>query len=79
MNAIYNASLSGMSLRGATLYVYGCPICNECAKGIIQVGIKKVVAMRPQIYNSEWDKSLKAAEALFREAEVMYLIDVEDE
>jgi dCMP deaminase len=79
MNAIYNASLTGVSLKDSTLYVYGLPICNECAKGIIQVGIKKVVAMRPQIYNSEWDKSNKNAEALFREAEVMYLIDVEDE
>ena len=79
MNAIYNASLSGVSLKDSTLYVYGLPICNECAKGIIQVGIKKVVATRPQIYNSEWDKSNKNAEALLREAEVMYLIDVEEE
>jgi dCMP deaminase len=77
MNAIYNACLNGVSLKDSTLYVYGLPICNECAKGIIQVGIKKVVAMRPQIYNSQWDKSIKDAEALFREAEVMYLIDVE--
>jgi dCMP deaminase len=79
MNAIYNASLSGVSLKDSTLYVYGLPICNECAKGIIQVGIKKVVAMRPQIYNSQWDKSNKNAEALLREADVMYLIDVEEE
>jgi hypothetical protein len=35
--------------------------------------------MRPQIYNSQWDKSNKNAEALFREADVMYLIDVEEE
>ncbi len=79
MNAIYNASLNGVSLKDSTLYVYGLPICSECAKGIIQVGIKKVVATRPKIYNSDWDKSVKAAEALFREAEVMYLIDVEEE
>jgi len=79
MNAIYNASLNGVSLKDSTLYVYGLPICSECAKGIIQVGIKKVIATRPKIYNSEWDKSTKAAEALFREAEVMYLIDVEEE
>ena len=77
MNAIYNASLSGMSLKGATLYVYGLPICNECAKGIIQVGIKKVVACRPKKYNSDWDKSNKLAENIFKEAEVMYLIDIE--
>jgi dCMP deaminase len=79
MNAIYNASLTGVSLKDATLYVYGLPICNECAKGIIQVGIKKVIATRPKIYNSEWDKSNKLAEAIFAEAEVMYLIDVEDD
>jgi dCMP deaminase len=35
MNAIYNATYSGTSLDGATLYVYGLPICSECAKGII--------------------------------------------
>ena len=79
MNAIYNASLTGVSLKGSTLYVYGLPICNECAKGIIQVGIRKVIATRPKEYNSEWDKSNKLAEKLFSEAEVMYLIDVEDE
>tara|TARA_B110001454_G_scaffold103797_1_gene97731 strand:+ start:84 stop:554 length:471 start_codon:yes stop_codon:yes gene_type:complete len=79
MNAIYNASLNGISLKGGIMYVYGLPICNECAKGIIQVGIKKVVAMRPEKYNSDWDKSNKNAEALFSEAEVMYLIDIEEE
>ena len=79
MNAIYNASLTGVSLRDSTLYVYGLPICNECAKGIIQCGIKKVVATRPTEYNGAWDKSIKGAEALFKEAEVIYLIDVEEE
>ena len=77
MNAIYNAGLNGISLDGSTLYVYGLPVCNECAKGIIQVGIKKVVAVRPKDYNTDWDDSIKDAKALFKEAEVMYLIDVE--
>jgi len=82
MNAIYNASLTGVSLRDSTLYVYGCPVCNECAKGIIQVGIKKVVAVRPKdmpVVLKRWDESIKVAGALFREAEVMYLTEVEDE
>ena len=79
MNAIYNASLNGVSLKDSTLYVYGLPICNECAKGIIQVGIKKVVAMRPKKYNIAWEESINNARNLFSEAEVMYLIDVEDE
>ena len=78
MNAIYNASLNGVSLKGSTLYVYGLPICNECAKGIIQVGIQKVVAMRPEKYNIAWEESINNARALFSEADVMYLIDVEE-
>ena len=79
MNAIYNASLNGVSLKDSTLYVYGLPICNECAKGIIQVGIKKVVAMRPKKYNIAWEESINNARNLFSEVDIMYLIDIEDE
>ena len=43
MNCIYHATLNGISLRDNTLYIYGLPACNECAKGIIQVGITRVV------------------------------------
>ena len=38
---------------------------------------KKVVAVRPKDYNTDWDDSIKDAQALFKEAEVMYLINVE--
>ena len=40
LNAILNAS--GRDLRGARIYVALFP-CNECAKAIIQSGIKEVV------------------------------------
>ena len=40
LNAILNAS--GKDLRGSRLYVALFP-CNECAKAIIQAGIKEVV------------------------------------
>ena len=40
LNAILNAN--GRDLRGATVYVALFP-CNECAKAIIQSGIKEVV------------------------------------
>lgn len=40
LNAILNSPIS--SLKGATLYVALFP-CNECAKAIIQTGIRKVV------------------------------------
>lgn len=34
------------STKGATLYTTLCP-CNECTKGIIQRGIKRVVTTKP--------------------------------
>ena len=54
MNCIYNACNSGVSLNGATLYVTGLPVCSECAKGIIQVGIKKVVMEYPKDIPLVW-------------------------
>lgn len=61
MNVIYNATFAGVSLDGATLYVYGLPVCSECAKGIIQVGIKRVVIYTdsdvPEIWNEMYNLS----------------------
>ena len=30
------------ALKGCALFVHNLPVCNECAKAIIQSGIKKV-------------------------------------
>ena len=71
MNAIFNATYSGVSLDGATLYVYGLPICSECAKGIIQVGIKKVVIQMETIsLRPQWEESWLLSASMFREAGV---------
>jgi dCMP deaminase len=69
MNAIYNATYNGTSLDGATLYVYGLPICSECAKGVIQVGIKRVV-MPNQKVDGKWLGSWMQSESFFDEAGV---------
>ena len=71
MNVIYNATYNGVSLDGATLYVHGLPCCSDCAKGIIQVGIKKVV-MPAQEIPEEWIESWKLSQAIFDEAGVGY-------
>lgn len=63
MNVIYNATYSGVSLNESRLYVYGLPVCNECCKGIIQVGVKEVyvaqecIDLRPHWFES-WQQSL---------------------
>lgn len=41
-NAIYNAGRMGVKLIGSTLYTTAIP-CINCARGVIQAGIKSVV------------------------------------
>ena len=72
MNVIYNASLNGVSLENAELYVYGLPICSECAKGIIQVGIKKVYLLVEGDVPPMWVESWHRTRGMFQEAGVAY-------
>ena len=69
MNAIYNAIHNNASTVGCTMYVTGLPICSECAKGIIQVGITTVV-MDTKPEKGSWKESGKLAIKLFKEAGV---------
>lgn len=71
MNCIYNACNSGVSLNGATLYVTGLPVCSECAKGIIQVGITKVVMEYPKDIPDNWRESMILTQQMFDEAGVV--------
>ena len=73
MNAIYNATYSGVSLDGAVLYVYGLPIYSECAKGIIQVGIKKVIIEKSKELDN-WNESVALSQEMFDEAGVELVI-----
>lgn len=71
LNCIFNAVYTGVSLRDTTLYVYGLPPCVECAKGIIQVGIRRVVCeyeISPE--DDKWSESFTHSQAMFMEAGV---------
>ena len=70
MNVIYNASFSGVSLDGSSLFVYGLPVCNECAKGIIQVGITRVLIFTDEIVPAIWSDSFELTYEMFKEANV---------
>ena len=62
-NAIYNAARNNINIMGASIAVSFHP-CHECAKGIIQTGLKRV------IYPADsgvglWADSIKEARFLF--------------
>lgn len=72
MNVIYNACHCGISLDGAELYVYGLPVCSECAKGIIQVGITKVHILTQKEIPDTWKNSWDRTAEMFGEAGVRW-------
>lgn len=77
MNLIYNAGYNGTSLDGSSIYVYGLPVCSECAKGLIQVGAKNVIIGIPLSFDEQpdvWKESWELTTKMFNEAGVNFKI-----
>jgi len=67
MNALLNALYNGVSVKGATIYVWGLPVCSECTKSIIQAGISRVVIT--DIKDTKWKESWeKHSQSMLSEA-----------
>lgn len=68
-NAMDQAARHGISLHGASMFVTKHP-CNECAKSIIQAGIRRVVCP-PLSPESSWSESARLAKTMLDEAQVV--------
>ncbi len=70
LNAILNYRGSNRELEGARIYVHFFP-CNECAKAIIQSGIKEVIYLHPY---EHFDHSIEseATRRMFDECGIKY-------
>lgn len=66
LNAILN--YTGISLKGSKAYVTLFP-CNECAKAIIQCGIKEVIYMEDKYADTD---GVKASKKMFEMCGVKY-------
>ncbi len=76
-NAIYNAARTGVALQGATMYLPWFP-CSACARAIVQVGLKTLVAIKPDEEDPQWGDQFKISEVLLREAGVeVRIVDTE--
>lgn len=77
-NAIYNATLLGTSLRNCIMYITMTP-CTDCARAIIQSGIKEVFFCVPNTDDEKsniagWRDGIKHSLEMFDEAGVTYRI-----
>jgi len=70
-NAIYNAVLIGVSLKGCKMYTNGIP-CADCARAVINSGIKEVIVDSKWAWHRKrdpkWDESHKRSLKMFEEA-----------
>ena len=75
-NAIYNACLTGTSLKGCIIYATHAP-CTDCARAIIQAGIKTVVTNKIIIDENTpkgtWRDKLEYSAQMFKEAGIEYI------
>jgi dCMP deaminase len=72
-NAIYNAARIGVSTEGCTMYLTcGIP-CADCARGIINAGITKIVCEMDLSFGARggmWEEHAKRSLIMFEEAGV---------
>ncbi|MFH1805652.1 MAG: dCMP deaminase family protein [Pseudomonadota bacterium] len=75
-NAIYNASYTGTSLDGCTLYVTHFP-CSDCARAIIQAGIAEVCVDQDKLtpdFLERWQQDIHISTEMFGESGVKILL-----
>lgn len=68
-NAIYFAARNGVSIKGTRMYATMFP-CSDCARGIIQSGVKKIIAPAPDVEHPIWGEHFRIAMVMFEEANV---------
>lgn len=70
-NAIYNSARIGVSTKGTTMYLScGLP-CADCARGIINSGIKRIFCERVDVTKGElWKESQERSWDMFMETGV---------
>lgn len=73
-NSIDHAARIGVSVKGCTLYTQGTP-CMDCARSIVQSGIKKVIVHLDwdEKMNMKWKENAKRTKQLFSEAGIEYI------
>ena len=67
-NAIFNAALNGVDIKGSTIYVSGLPCCSNCALAIIQSDIETVVMDTLPDGKLRWKESAELALEMFKES-----------
>lgn len=75
-NALYHCARVGIPTEGCTIYITHYP-CSDCARGIIQSGIKRVVVAAENMTDDmkeRWGDDFVISEKMFKEAKVEVIV-----
>ena len=76
-NAIFAAARGGRSTAGATLASSYFP-CSDCARAIIQSGIRHLVTLPPDLGDPVWGPSFGPSQTMLQEAGVQLHFSLRD-
>lgn len=79
-NACFHAAKFGIKLDGTVMFMSDNPVpCTECARAIIQVGIKMIVGRNVKnVASSKWDESCNLALEMLKKAGVVVVYVADD-
>ena len=66
-NGIFNACRNGVSLNDSICIVTMFP-CSNCAKALIQVGVKEIITISPNFEHKRWGEDFKYSFEMLNEA-----------
>jgi len=69
-NAIYNAAAHGLATHGCRMYNHWYP-CADCARAIIQAGIKEIICQKPDWKDEKYAEDFHASVEMFRETKMV--------
>lgn len=76
-NAIFNAARIGISLKDASVYITSLPPCVDCARSLVQVGVKRII-LEQKAFNNErtdfWSKEWGKISSMFKETKIEVVI-----
>ena len=75
-NAIFNAAMHGIPLKGCTMYInFSLFPCTDCTRALIQSGIVAVVGVKGKEFSGKgnhWLDNFKTAKEIFDEVGIVY-------
>lgn len=77
-NAIYNACRHGTPLKDS-ICIVTMFCCSDCARALIQVGIKTLITVPPDYNNERWGEDFEYSMIMFNEVNIDIIFLEEDE